>query len=66
MVTWLTDATESPISLEELEIRKVDSFRWVIPRQGCMRVEGLLYADEALMRETLRPGQGSFFPISVP
>lgn len=31
---------------EPLEIRQLDDYRWLVPRQGTMRVEGLLYADE--------------------
>ncbi len=34
-----------------LEIRRLDQHRWLIPRQGRMRVEGLIFADEHLMRD---------------
>ncbi|MCI0433567.1 MAG: RtcB family protein [Gemmatimonadetes bacterium] len=34
-----------------LEIRRVDEFRWIIPRQGRMRVEGLIFADETMMQD---------------
>jgi len=34
-----------------LEIRRLDPHRWLIPRQGRMRVEGLIFADEGLMRD---------------
>jgi tRNA-splicing ligase RtcB len=35
----------------ELEVRRLDEYRWLIPRQGRMRVEGLVFADEGLMRD---------------
>jgi tRNA-splicing ligase RtcB len=34
-----------------LEIRRLDQHRWLIPRQGRMRVEGLIFADAGLMRD---------------
>jgi tRNA-splicing ligase RtcB len=34
-----------------LEVRRLDEYRWLIPRQGKMRVEGLIFADEHLMRD---------------
>jgi tRNA-splicing ligase RtcB (3'-phosphate/5'-hydroxy nucleic acid ligase) len=34
-----------------LEIQRLDPFRWLIPRQGGMRVDGIIYADDALMGE---------------
>jgi tRNA-splicing ligase RtcB len=38
---------ESP----RLEVRRLDEYRWLIPRQGKMRVEGLIFADDHLMRD---------------
>jgi len=35
---------------EHLKIRRLDDWRWLIPRQGDMKVEGLVFADEAMMR----------------
>ncbi|MFW6200228.1 MAG: RtcB family protein [Gemmatimonadota bacterium] len=35
----------------DLEVEKVDEYRWRVPRQGKMRVEGLIFADETLMRD---------------
>ena len=35
----------------ELAIKKLDDFRWVIPRQGKMRTEGLVYADEKMLAD---------------
>jgi tRNA-splicing ligase RtcB len=34
-----------------LQIEQVDATRWRIPRFGKMRVDGLIYASEALMRD---------------
>jgi len=35
----------------ELEIERIDDFRWRVPRTGPMRVDGLIFADETLMRD---------------
>ncbi len=34
-----------------IKIQQVDAFRWRIPREGAMQVEGLVYADEHLMAD---------------
>ena len=34
-----------------LELKRLDPYRWLIPRQGKMRVDGLIFADENLMRD---------------
>jgi tRNA-splicing ligase RtcB len=34
-----------------LAIKKLDDFRWVIPRHGKMRTEGLVYADEKMLAD---------------
>jgi len=34
---------------DDLQLRQIDAYRWLIPRQGGMRAEGLVYADRALM-----------------
>ncbi|MBI4410278.1 MAG: RtcB family protein [Gemmatimonadetes bacterium] len=34
-----------------MDIRRLDDYRWLIPRQGKMRVDGLIYADADLMRD---------------
>ncbi len=34
-----------------MEVRRLDDFRWLIPRQDGMRVEGIVYADDTLMRD---------------
>ena len=33
----------------ELELRRIDRVRWLIPRTGGMRTEGLVFADDAIM-----------------
>jgi tRNA-splicing ligase RtcB len=35
---------------DKVKIQKVDEFRWRIPKEGKMRVEGLVYASEAFIR----------------
>mgnify|MGYP001196913847 CR=1 FL=1 len=37
-----------------MEIRQLDEYRWLIPRQGKMRVDGLIYADRRLMEDIRR------------
>ncbi len=39
-----------------MELVRVDEYRWLIPRQGKMRVDGLIFADENLIRD-IRRGQ---------
>jgi tRNA-splicing ligase RtcB len=34
-----------------LELVRLDAHRWLIPRQGKMRVDGLIFADDNLMRD---------------
>ena len=34
-----------------LQLQRIDDYRWRIPRQGKMRVEGIIYADDSLMRD---------------
>jgi tRNA-splicing ligase RtcB (3'-phosphate/5'-hydroxy nucleic acid ligase) len=31
-------------------LKRLDPFRWLIPREGAMRVDGLIFASESLMR----------------
>jgi len=33
------------------KIQKIDPWRWRIPREGKMRTEGLVYADDKMLRE---------------
>jgi tRNA-splicing ligase RtcB len=34
-----------------LEVRRLDPYRWLIPRQGRMNVEGIIFADARLMED---------------
>jgi len=35
----------------QVKVQKIDNWRWRIPREGKMRTEGLVYADEKMMRD---------------
>jgi tRNA-splicing ligase RtcB len=39
-----------------LKVRQIDAYRWCIPRQGQMRVDGLVFASASMMR-TIREDQ---------
>ena len=39
-----------------MELVRLDPYRWLIPRSGKMRVDGLIFADEKLMRD-IRGGE---------
>jgi tRNA-splicing ligase RtcB len=32
-----------------MKVEQIDQYRWRIPREGGMRVDGIVYADEAMM-----------------
>jgi len=34
-----------------IKIQQIDAYRWRIPREGRMQVEGIVYADERLMTD---------------
>jgi len=34
-----------------MKIEQIDNYRWRIPREGRMQVEGIVYADERLMAD---------------
>ena len=36
---------------EKIHLEKIDDYRWRIPKTGKMRVDGVIYADERLLRE---------------
>jgi len=36
---------------EKIHLKKIDDYRWRIPQTGKMRVDGVIYADERLLRE---------------
>lgn len=33
-----------------IDVERIDEYRWRIPRHGKMRVDGLVYADERMMK----------------
>jgi len=35
----------------QVKIQKIDDWRWRIPREGRMRTEGLIYADDKMMSD---------------
>jgi tRNA-splicing ligase RtcB len=34
-----------------MKVEQIDQYRWRIPREGGMRVDGIVYADEAMMAD---------------
>jgi tRNA-splicing ligase RtcB len=36
---------------EQIKIQKIDEWRWRIPKEGRMRVEGLVYASSTMMED---------------
>ncbi len=34
-----------------IKLQRIDDYRWRIPREGRMRVEGIVYADERLVKD---------------
>src|SRR3989304_3972464 len=37
-----------------MKVEKIDEFRYRIPREGDMRVDGIVYADEHMMSQILK------------
>jgi len=35
----------------DIKIQKIDEWRWRIPREGKMRTEGLVFADDKMMKD---------------
>jgi tRNA-splicing ligase RtcB len=42
-------AAVKQLRLGDLDVVQKDPYRWIIPRQGKMKVEGIVYADDLLM-----------------
>jgi len=38
----------------QIKVEKVDEWRWRIPREGKMRVDGMIYADRTMMEDIRR------------
>jgi len=51
---------ESP----QIKLQKVDEWRWRIPKEGRMRTEGLVYADERMMKD-IRQDQSLLQVVNV-
>lgn len=34
---------------QSVRLEKIDEYRWLIPREGGMRTDGMVYADERMM-----------------
>jgi tRNA-splicing ligase RtcB len=37
--------------MDQVKIQKKDEWRWIIPKEGKMRTEGLVFANEKIMRD---------------
>ncbi|MFQ5890455.1 MAG: RtcB family protein [Gemmatimonadota bacterium] len=58
-MTGTRTTPDSPtVRIGEIELRQIDDYRWLIPRQGEMRVDGLIYADRGLIRQMAREAAG--------
>ena len=49
---------------QKVKIQNIDAWRWRIPREGNMRTEGLVYADEKMMQD-IRKDQGLLQVVNV-
>ena len=38
-------------SEEKIKVQKVDDYRWRIPREGKMKADGIVYADERMFQD---------------
>jgi tRNA-splicing ligase RtcB (3'-phosphate/5'-hydroxy nucleic acid ligase) len=42
------------VNTSDSSLEQIDAWRWRIPRTGAMRVEGLVFADEEMIRDIHR------------
>mgnify|MGYP006301503073 FL=1 len=42
------------MSASDVALEQIDAWRWRIPRAGAMRVDGLVFADEGMIRDIRR------------
>ena len=49
---------------QKIKLQKIDDYRWRIPREGKMRTDGVIYADERMM-ETIRGDQSLWQVVNV-
>ncbi|MBF8251102.1 MAG: RNA-splicing ligase RtcB, partial [Deltaproteobacteria bacterium] len=40
--------------MEEIKLEKLDDYRYLIPKEGGMRVPGLVFVDEKMLAEVRR------------
>ena len=52
------------MTAEKIKIQKIDDYRWRIPREGKMRTDGVIYADERIM-ENIREDQSLSQVVNV-
>jgi tRNA-splicing ligase RtcB len=36
--------------MSEIKLRRMDEYRWEVPREGAMRVPGIIYSSSRLMK----------------
>jgi tRNA-splicing ligase RtcB len=34
-----------------VQLKKIDEYRWLVPREGAMRTDGMVYADERMIED---------------
>jgi tRNA-splicing ligase RtcB len=39
------------VAEEKIKVQKIDDYRWRIPREGKMRTDGIIYADERMFND---------------
>jgi tRNA-splicing ligase RtcB len=52
------------VEAHQVKIQKLDEWRWRIPKEGRMRTEGLVYADEKMIKD-IRKDQSLVQVINV-
>jgi tRNA-splicing ligase RtcB len=52
------------LTAEKIKIQKVNDYQWRIPREGKMRTDGIIYADERIM-ENIREDQSLSQVVNV-
>ena len=50
--------------VQSIKVQKVDEYRWLIPKEGKMRTDGLVYADEKMIRD-IRKDQSLLQVVNV-
>ena len=42
-----------------LKLQKIDEYRWRVVKEGKMRTDGIVYANEAMMADIRKPKEGT-------